>query len=139
MGDGGGDIDDEEMPMFNAEMMVESARFSGYKDAAMALGELIDNSLQAGATKVDVLVAEKQNRVGSRRVWQAHEIAVLDNGCGMDPKLLQRALRFGDGEHHKESDGMGKFGLGLPQASISQAKRIDVWSWTDGIGSAKHA
>jgi len=139
MGDDGDGIDAEEMPMFNAEMMVESARFSGYKDAAMALGELIDNSLQAGATKVDVLVAEKQNRVGSRRVWQAHEIAVLDNGCGMDPKLLQRALRFGDGEHHKESDGMGKFGLGLPQASISQAQRIDVWSWTDGIKSAKHA
>ena len=132
------DVDDEDMDMFNAEMMVEAARSSGYKDTAMALGELIDNSLQAGSTKVDVLVSEKNVKVRSRRVWQVAEIAVLDNGCGMDPVLQQRALRFGDGEHHKQRGGMGKFGVGLPQASISQARRIDVWAWQNGIKSAKH-
>ena len=128
------------MRIFNSEMMLLSARSSGYKDAAMALGELIDNSLQAGATKVDVLVSEKNQKAGSsrRRMWQVQEIAVLDNGCGMDPILQQRALRFGDGEHHNDSSGMGKFGLGLPQASISQAKRVDVWAWQNGIKSAKH-
>lgn len=131
--DGGG------MSMINNEMYIEAIRSSGYNDTAMALGELIDNSLQAKASKVDVLIAESHNKVGKKRSWQAHEIAVLDNGIGMDEFLLQRALRLGDGDHHKDEYGMGKFGVGLPQASISQAKRIDVWSWQDGVESAKHA
>jgi hypothetical protein len=131
--------EDGSVPMINNEMYFESIRSSGYNDTAMALGELIDNSLQAKATMVDVLVAESHNRVGKRRSWQAYEIAVLDNGIGMKPSLLQRALRLGDGEHQKDKSGMGKFGVGLPQASINQAKRIDVWSWQNGIKSAKHA
>jgi len=128
----------DRMSMINPEMWFTSVRSSGYRDAAMALGELIDNSIQAGATDVEVLVKEAQMQAGSRRTWQVQEIAVLDNGSGMDAVLLQRALRFGDGEHHKDGKGMGKFGVGLPQASISQAKRIDAWSWQNGTASAKH-
>ena len=77
---------DGSVTMINNEKYFDSIRSSGYNDTAMALGELIDNSLQAKATKVDVLIAESQNRVGraGRRSWQAHEIAVLDNGIGMD-------------------------------------------------------
>lgn len=112
---------------------------SGYDDTAMALGEIIDNSLQAQAKNVDVLVAEANVKTRKRRSWQVREMAVLDDGIGMEPSLLQRALTLGDGDHHNDSEGMGKFGVGLPQASISQAKRVDVWSWQDGIGSAKHA
>ena len=126
------------MSMINPEMWVNSVRSSGYRDAAMALGELIDNSIQAGASEVEVLVMESLATSGTRRTWQVQQIAVLDNGKGMDALLLQRALRFGDGEHHKDGEGMGKFGVGLPQASISQAKRIDAWSWQNGVGSAKH-
>ena len=124
--------------MINPTMWVNSVRSSGYRDAAMALGELIDNSLQAGASDVEVLVKEKLTLNGNRRTWNVQEIAVLDNGKGMDPVLQQRALRFGDGDHHKTSGGMGKYGVGLPQASISQAKRVDVWSWQDGVTSAQH-
>ena len=126
------------MSMINPTMWVNSARNSGYRDAAMALGELIDNSLQAGATDVGILVKETAVNVGSRTMMQVSEIGILDNGIGMDAELAQRALRFGDGDHHKDSTGMGKFGVGLPQASISQAKRIDVWSWQNGISQAKH-
>ena len=128
----------EGMSMINPTMWVNSVRSSGYRDAAMALGELIDNSLQAGASNVEVLVKEKLTRNGTRKTWNVQEIAVLDNGKGMDPVLQQRALRFGDGDHHKASGGMGKYGVGLPQASISQAKRVDVWSWQDGVASAQH-
>ena len=133
--------EEEGMSMFNPEMMAISARNSGYRDSAMALGELIDNSLQAGAAMVDVLVGEKfAKRDGAAmRTRHMHQIAVLDNGKGMDAALLQRALRFGDGDHHMDAEGMGKFGVGLPQASISQAKRVDVWSWQDGYESAHHA
>lgn len=126
------------MSMINPTMWVNSARNSGYRDAAMALGELIDNSLQAEATDVEILVKETAVTVGSRTMMQVSEIGILDNGIGMDAELAQRALRFGDGDHHKNAAGMGKFGVGLPQASISQAKRIDVWSWQNGVSQAKH-
>jgi len=126
------------MSMINPTMWVNSARNSGYRDAAMALGELIDNSLQAGATDVEILVKEAAVNVGNRTMMRVSEIGILDNGIGMDAELAQRALRFGDGDHHKNSAGMGKFGVGLPQASISQAKRIDVWSWQNGVSQAKH-
>lgn len=123
--------------MVNPSQWVESARDNGYKNAAMALGELIDNSLQAGATSVDLLVGEQLTRVNTRRVWQVKEIGILDNGVGMPVELLERALVFGESDNRLESDGMGKFGVGLPQASISQAQRIDVWSWTEG-NTPKH-
>ena len=32
----------------------------------------------------------------------------------------------------KSGNKMGKFGVGLPQASLSQCKRLEVFSWTDG-------
>lgn len=118
--------------MVNPSQWVESARDNGYKNAAMALGELIDNSLQAGATEVELLVGEQLTRVNTRSVWQVKEIGILDNGAGMPAELLERALVFGESDNRLDSEGMGKFGVGLPQASISQAQRIDVWSWTEG-------
>lgn len=124
--------------MINPQMWVNSVRSSGYRDAAMALGELIDNSIQAGGKNIEVLVKERNQQSGARRTWQVQEIAVLDDGKGMDAILLQRALRFGDGDHHNDAEGMGKFGVGLPQASVSQAKRVDAWSWQNGLDSAKH-
>ena len=30
------------------------------------------------------------------------------------------------------ASGMGKFGMGLPNASISQANRVEVYSWQNG-------
>ena len=127
----------DKMPMVNPSIWVNSVRSSGYRDAAMAIGELIDNSIQAGATEIEVLVKEKLMNNGERKTWQIQEIAILDNGKGMDEGLLQRALRFGDGDHRFDAKGMGKFGVGLPQASISQAKIVNAWSWQQGIESAK--
>jgi hypothetical protein len=66
------------------------------------------------------------------------QIAVLDNGCGMDLEVLKKALQFGNGTHltADQQTGMGRFGMGLPSASISQCKRVEVWSWQKGIKNA---
>jgi hypothetical protein len=130
--------DDDEFNFAHGEMFVKAIRSSGYKNAAMALGELIDNSLQAKATNVDVLVSEKFQMTGNRNMWAVNEIAILDDGEGMDADLLRRSLKLGDGSSFNKVGGMGKFGVGLPQASVSQAKRVDVWSWQDGVDSALH-
>ena len=113
-------------------------RDTGYRDAAAALAEIIDNSVQAQATRVEVLIAEKEMRVVSKASWQADRIAVLDNGTGMTSEVLIAALQFGNGAYKQDHSGIGKFGMGLPQSSISQCRRVDVWTWQNGPENAIH-
>lgn len=129
----GEDDENRDRSFINNQMYIESVRSSGYKNAAMALGELIDNSIQAGARTVTILVGERQQEINERRTWGIENIAVLDTGGGMTPGLLGKALVFGESHHRLDSGGMGKFGVGLPQASISQARRVDVWTWQERI------
>ncbi|HFI2159475.1 TPA: ATP-binding protein [Pseudomonas aeruginosa] len=112
-------------------------RSSGYRDTAHALAELIDNSVQSGQesgrrTEVEVICIDAVPSSGRRRI---SSIAVFDNAGGMEPALLRKALQFGNGSRleSKNQKGIGKFGMGLPNSSISQCKRVDVWSWQKGI------
>jgi hypothetical protein len=120
-------------------LAVKAMRDSGYKNAAYAIAELIDNSIQAGATKVELLCAEKVEFLKQRQRSRIQEIAVLDNGSGMDASILRMALQFGNGTRLNDRSGIGRFGMGLPNSSISQAQRVDVWTWQNGLDSAIHA
>ena len=125
--------------LFNTAQFVQAMRDNGYKNAAYALAELMDNSIQAGATQVELLCGEREF-IDQRRRMRIEQIAVLDNGCGMDAKIMEKALQFGNGTHltADTQKGMGRFGMGLPSASISQCKRVDVWSWQNDVDSALH-
>jgi len=114
----------------NASTVIESLRDNGYSNTAYALAELIDNSLQAKATRVEVGFIEEQ--LNERKNYTVTEISLWDNGIGMDADTLRIAMQFGGGTHRNDSLGMGKFGMGLPNSSISQCKRVDVWSWQNG-------
>jgi len=114
----------------SAETVIESLRDNGYNNTAYALAELIDNSLQATATRVEVGFIEEQQE--TRKNYTVSEISLWDNGVGMDLDTLRVAMQFGGGTHRKDAGGMGKFGMGLPNSSISQCKRVDVWSWQAG-------
>ncbi|WP_231973711.1 MULTISPECIES: ATP-binding protein [unclassified Mycobacterium] len=122
-------------------LAVKAMRDNGYKNAAYAIAELMDNSIQAGATTVQLLCADRESQLDQRARKRLHEVAVLDDGCGMDADTLQIALQFGNGTHlnQDQQKGMGRFGMGLPSASISQCQRVDVWSWTDGVENALHS
>jgi hypothetical protein len=115
-------------------------RDNGYKNAAYAIAELMDNSIQAGATKVELLCAERKELINQRQRSRIHQIAVLDNGSGMNADVLRLALQFGNGTYldAEKHTGIGRFGMGLPSSSISQCKRVDVWSWRSGIDQALH-
>ncbi|MBP1819268.1 hypothetical protein J3E61_002831 [Mycobacterium sp. OAE908] len=130
-----------EFDIVPTSLAVKAMRDNGYKNAAYAIAELMDNSIQAGATTVQLLCADRESHVEQRVRKRLHEVAVLDNGCGMDADTLQIALQFGNGTHlaAEQQDGMGRFGMGLPSASISQCQSVDVWSWTDGIENALHS
>ncbi|MDE0161256.1 MAG: ATP-binding protein [Acidimicrobiaceae bacterium] len=118
-------------------LAVTAMRDNGYKNTAYALAELIDNSIQAGASRVEVLCSEHEEQL-TRRRRRIDEIAVVDNGCGMDLTTLRMALQFGNGTRLDDRSGMGRFGMGLPNSSISQCRRVDVWTWQEGVDSALH-
>ena len=113
-------------------LAVKAMRDSGYKNAAYAIAELIDNSLQAGADTVELLCVEAEEQLTHRRVRRIRQVAVLDNGSGMDADVLRLSLQFGNGTHLDDRSGMGRFGMGLPSASISQCKKLEVWTWQSG-------
>jgi hypothetical protein len=99
----------------SAKRMVRSLRDMGYEFAA-AVADLIDNSVEAKANTVRVNVE-----------WEGAKsyILIADNGEGMRPEVLQEALRFGTERDYDEAD-LGKFGLGLKTASLSQCLRVTV-------------
>lgn len=115
-----------------ASLAITSMRDSGYKTAAHAIAELIDNSLQAQSKTVQLICIDKSNETGQRRIKYVDQVAVFDDGKGMHPETLQQALQFGGGSHRDDPTGIGKFGMGLPSATISQCRRLDVYSWKNG-------
>ena len=120
------------------QLAVKAMRDNGYKNAAYALAELIDNSIQAKATLVELLVGEKEEILPQRKRFRVHQIAVLDNGIGMDSDTLQMALQFGNGLYldSKDPKSISRFGMGLPNSSISQSRKVEVWTWQNGVESA---
>ena len=85
-------IDGEIIP---PELAVKAMRDSGYKNTAYALAELIDNSVQAHATSVEVICIEEYRQVNERTRRRVRAIGILDNGEGMTPETLRLALQFG--------------------------------------------
>jgi hypothetical protein len=100
--------------------MVEALRGLGYSPAT-ALADIIDNSIAARATLVDLTFT-----------WAGADshILILDNGEGMDGPGLDRAMRLGDRSPLETRDAadLGRFGLGLKTASFSQCRRLTVAS-----------
>ena len=64
-------------------------RDNGYKNAAYAIAELIDNSIQAGARLVELLCVESEEQLVQRRRHRIQQVAVLDNGVGMNAEVLR--------------------------------------------------
>lgn len=113
--------------LFQGERFIESMRSSGYKDTSYAVSELVDNAIDAHARHVEIICKEEFNPVTGRHSLK--QIAVLDDGTGMDSSELRNALLFGDGTRGRHPKEIGKYGMGLPNSSLSQCKRVDVYSW----------
>ncbi|RIU11518.1 ATP-binding protein [Mycobacteroides abscessus] len=126
---------DQSYQIVSPDLTVKAMRDSGYKNTAYALAELIDNSIDAEAREIEVFACESKSDTGAATRARIDTIAVLDNGTGMDADLLRRALRFGDGKG-PQPKRMGRFGIGLPNSSLSQCRKVEVWSWTSGPSNA---
>lgn len=110
--------------------MIEALRGLGYSTAT-ALADIIDNSIAADASKVELDFS-----------WAGENSAVtiLDDGNGMNEIELDKAMRLGERSPLEEraAGDLGRFGLGLKTASFSQCRRLSVASTKAGQASCLH-
>lgn len=110
--------------------MGDALRNTGYKSIESAAAEIVDNSVEANAKNVFMIISESINPISGRKI--VTEIGFLDNGEGMDTDILGKCLGIG-ATTRQARKGMGRFGVGLPQASLHACPNVEVYSWQNGI------
>lgn len=107
-----------EVPPY-APALMESIRAIGYSTEA-AVADIIDNSITAGAKKVDIDFFPVDNSY----------VSILDNGSGMSKDEIIDAMQYGSKNPLEERDSydLGRYGLGLKTASLSQCRVLTVLS-----------
>ena len=98
--------------------VMEGLRDTGY-NFNTAAADIIDNSIAAKATKVDVYI--------NLDATQNITVLFADNGCGMNENELLNAMKYGSKER-KNAASLGKFGLGLKTASTAFCRSLSVIS-----------
>lgn len=101
----------------NAAALMQSLRDIGY-ELDTALADLIDNSITASASNVEVIFETRPET----------KVAIIDNGDGMTRDELEKAMTIGSKSPlvERSNKDLGRFGLGLKTASFSQCKRLTV-------------
>lgn len=100
--------------------LITSLRNMGYT-LSTSIADLVDNSIYAGATQIEL-----------RFDWVRGKASfmLLDNGCGMSAESLLNAMTFSSSHvsMKRATDDLGRFGLGLKSASLSQCRVLKVFS-----------
>ena len=112
-----------------ADMLMGSMRSMGYSFES-AIADVIDNSISAHCSNVKILFPTSP--------LDKLAVGILDDGKGMDRVTLREAMRYGStaSEEIRDEFDLGRFGLGLKSASLSQCRILTVVSFYDGIFSA---
>jgi len=111
----------------NANALIESLRSIGYNFES-AISDLIDNSISANAENIHIKFDFDPQL----------KLSIFDDGNGMSQDELIDAMRFGsqDPTIEREMSDLGRFGLGLKSASLSQCKKLTVISKKNNLTSA---
>ena len=99
--------------------LIESLRNIGY-DFKTAIADLIDNSISANSSKICIDINCDDGEYPPY-------VLIADDGNGMDSKNLREAMRYAS-SNEQSSDSLGKYGLGLKTASLSQCRVLTVAS-----------
>ena len=108
----------------SAAVLIESMRDIGYS-LETALADIIDNSITAKARNIRIRLDPDQEQPC---------IGIIDDGMGMSEEELLAAMRPGSRSplDNRDSNDLGRFGLGLKTASFSQCRRLTVVSRLGG-------
>lgn len=112
-----------------ADMLMGSMRSMGYSFES-AVADVIDNSISANATNIQVLFPSSP--------LEELALGILDDGTGMSENVLFEAMRYGStsSEAIRSENDLGRFGLGLKSASLSQCRVLTVVSFWEGTATA---
>lgn len=112
----------------SANILMNSMRSMGYSFNS-AVADIIDNSISAHASRIDILFPKDPSELC---------VAICDNGCGMDRKELNDAMKYGSDlkGDDRANDDLGRYGLGMKSASLSQCRKMTVMSKKNGVISA---
>lgn len=107
-----------------APTLMESTRAIGYSIEA-AIADIIDNSIAASASRVDIDFFP---------IGESY-IAILDNGWGMSSESLIAAMQYGSRNplEIRDENDLGRYGLGMKTASLSQCRILTVLSKKSGV------
>jgi len=107
-----------------ASALTASLRSMGYT-LETALADIIDNSITAKATQVDIYCTFASGEP---------LLCVIDNGDGMSKAEIIDALVIGgsDPRDTRSETDLGRFGLGLKTATFSQCRNLTVVSRSQG-------
>ncbi len=105
---------------FPAKALLTGLRAIGY-NFSTAVADIIDNSISASASEIKIF---------SDALNKTPYFCILDNGCGMSMSELDNAMLPGSDRENKEDSKLelGRFGLGLKSASLSQCREFTVAS-----------
>ncbi|WP_462392367.1 ATP-binding protein, partial [Clostridium cadaveris] len=118
-----------ESEIIEVDQAIESFRDSGF-DLSTACGEIIDNSYEANARTIRIKTyGEKDIDV----------MAFVDDGIGISKELMSQVLKLGFSTRYNNRKGLGRFGVGLKLASISMARRVDIYSKQSGDKKIYHS
>ena len=124
-----------QLPLVRVDRTLNSLRSSGYSLEA-AVGEPIDNSLEANARNIRIHLVEGTRQIPTKRKVETlkvvDKIAFADDGDGMPEDTLAKCLILGESTRYGSRAGMGRFGVGATLGAISQARRIEIYSKTKG-------
>lgn len=120
-----------ESDIFQVDKALESWRDSGF-DLSTAAGEIVDNSIEARAQVINIKTYQNSEK-------NIETIAFADNGTGITPQILAQTLKIGFSTRYNQRKGLGRFGVGMKVAALSQGRRIDVYSKPVGQNSFHHA
>ena len=115
-----------------AEAFVRGMRDSGYKTTATAIDEFCDNSIQAAASRIDIISVHKPGKGDRGAKTTVGAIAIIDDGHGMEPDMLRASILWGGTHREGDRSGLGRYGFGLPSAAVSITEHYEVFSCTPG-------
>src|SRR5580700_5986163 len=105
-------------PIVAVQSFIEATRDTGYKSTGSAIAELVDNALEASAKQINVTIEHAINAGSTSN----SVIRVTDDGSGMTPGTLRLALQFGGTTRFGSRAGTGRYGMGLRNGGLSQAR-----------------
>lgn len=104
------------------DILMNSMRSIGYTFKT-AIADIVDNSISAGAKNIFI-----DSPINDEAIF----VTILDDGIGMNDIDLFQAMKYGSSRDDYGDQDLGRFGLGLKSASLSQCRILTVASKCNG-------